>query len=55
MNASGATAAALHGGVQDAETSLRVPRVRVRAQDIRVDVDQSMMSMEEVVQDEVGY
>ena len=54
VNASGATAAALHGGVQDAETALRVYRVRVRAQDICVDVDQSMILMEEVVQDEVG-
>ena len=34
VNAFRAAAAALHGGVQDAETSLRVYRVRVRAQDI---------------------
>lgn len=54
VNASGATAAALHGGVQDAETSQRVYEVRVRAQDICVDVDQSMISMKEVVQGEVG-
>lgn len=54
VNTSGATPAALHGGIQHAETPLRVYRVRVRAQDIRVDVDQSIILLDEVVQDEVG-
>lgn len=47
-------AAALHGGVRDAETSLRVHSIRVRAQVICVNVVQSMTLMKQVVKDEVG-
>ena len=54
VNTSGATAAALHGGVHGDETSLRVYRIRVRAQEISVNIVQSMILMEEFVQDEVG-
>ena len=54
VNASGATAAALHGGVHGDETSLRVYRIRVRAQEISVNIVQSMILMEEVAQEAVG-
>jgi hypothetical protein len=47
-------AAALHRGVRGAETSLRVYRIRVRAQEICVNVVQLMILMVKVVQDEVG-
>lgn len=54
VNASRDIATALHGGVHYAETSLHICRMSVRAPDICVNVAQSMILMEDVVQDEVA-
>ena len=54
VNASRDIAAVLHSGVHDAETPLHVHRFRVRAQDICVNVVQSVILMEEYLQDEGG-
>ena len=54
VNATRITAAVAHGGVHDAETSLRVYQVHLHAPNICVNVDQSMILMEEVAQEEVA-
>lgn len=54
VSATRTAAAVAHGGIHDAETSLRVYRVHVCAKNMCVNVDQSMILMEEVAQDEVA-
>ena len=54
VTATRTTAAVAHGGVHDAETSLRVYQVHLHAPNICVNVDQSMILMEEVAQEEVA-
>lgn len=54
VNATRTAAVVAHGGVHDAEPSLRVYRVHVCATSMCVNVDQSMVLTVEVAQEEVG-